>query len=626
MTIARVSALLGLAQCAAAANSGLFEPYETFTPPTIRTSSVSSMAVADVNNDGRDDMLLSASEDPNYLQSSLFVYYQQADGSLALTSYPFAPAQAWNVTGIAVGDVNGDGLNDVVSGHGGGKLEVFLQTSSGTLAAPVEYAGNGINVSAPVIADMNGDGRQDVVAMISNFTGNPTLAIFYQQVDGTLARTDLSNVLDLFFYAALEAGDLNGDGRPDIALMRSAGGEFDGTPNVLVYPQLADGTFGNPTSFITVLDGPIEAWQRGTADSMDLGDVNGDGRLDVVVGNYTWNGGYYLAVLKQNASGGFDPLVQVPTLGFTQARRLKIGDVNGDGRTDVVINDVVRMRMGVFLQTETHEFAPMEDYETPDRSNGARTPGIDLGDIDSDGFTDVVLADYNYGLTVLRGTGSGQPSADVVVSVVPSTPSVVAGSSLYFDITAGNVGARAAAGVTLSAPLPVNATFVSAPGCTTETTGTLRCDVGALAPGASRNFRITLRADSEGSLVLSATVSSTTADANAANNTAQSIVTVTAPNLPPIASAGSDRTVKERTNVTLNGTGSRDPEGGSLSVSWRQVSGVAVTLRNANTLTPSFIAPKVPRNQCYELVFEISVTDNQGARATDRVKISVVNN
>jgi len=623
-TISRVGGLLVLAQYASAANSGLFEPYETFTPPTIRTSSPSSIAVADVNNDGRDDMLLTASEDPNYIQSSLFVYYQQADGSLALVGYPFAPAQGWDVSGIAVGDLNGDGLNDVVSGHAGGKLEVFLQTSGGALASPVVYADNGISVSAPVIADMNGDGRQDVVAMIGYFSGNPTFAIFYQQADGTLARTDLGNVLDLFYYAALEVGDLNGDGRADIAVMRSGGGEFDGTPNVLVYPQLTDGTFGEPTGIITVLDGPVESWQRGSADSMDLGDVNGDGRLDIVVGNYTWNGGYYLAVLKQNASGGLDPLVQVPTLAITQARRLEIDDVNGDGRADVVINDVSRMRMGVFLQTATHALAPMEDYATPDQSNGALTPGIDFGDIDSDGLTDVVLADYNYGLTVLRGAGGAPPSPDVAASIVPSTPTVVAGGTLYFNVTAANISALTASGVSLDAQLPSNATFVSAPGCT-RTAGALHCEVDALDPGTSRTFRVTLRAKTAGSLTLSVIASSATADSNFANNSAQASVTVTAANLPPIANAGPDRTVKERTTVTLNGTGSRDPEGGALTVSWRQVSGVTVTLRNANTLTPSFTAPRAARNQCFELVFEISVTDYQGARATDRVKISVVN-
>lgn len=53
MCIVRVCALLGVAQVASAANSGLFEPYESFTPTTLRTASVSSLAVADINNDVR---------------------------------------------------------------------------------------------------------------------------------------------------------------------------------------------------------------------------------------------------------------------------------------------------------------------------------------------------------------------------------------------------------------------------------------------------------------------------------------------------------------------------------------------------------------------------------------------
>lgn len=98
--------------------------------------------------------------------------------------------------------------------------------------------------------------------------------------------------------------------------------------------------------------------------------------------------------------------------------------------------------------------------------------------------------------------------------------------------------------------------------------------------------------------------------------------TLAAVNAVPTANAGADQFVEYATTVTLNGTGSSDPEG-AVTYAWTQLSGAAVTLSNASASQPTFTAPSVFGGDT--LVFQLTVTDNgtPGLTATDTVAISV---
>jgi hypothetical protein len=99
------------------------------------------------------------------------------------------------------------------------------------------------------------------------------------------------------------------------------------------------------------------------------------------------------------------------------------------------------------------------------------------------------------------------------------------------------------------------------------------------------------------------------------------ILSVTPVNDPPQANAGPDQNVKEKSNVSLSGSLSSDPDGDNLTYNWTQKNGPAVDLDNANGIAPSFGAPSVSKNS--SLVFELKVTDGSGASSTDSVKINV---
>ena len=99
-------------------------------------------------------------------------------------------------------------------------------------------------------------------------------------------------------------------------------------------------------------------------------------------------------------------------------------------------------------------------------------------------------------------------------------------------------------------------------------------------------------------------------------------VTVRAVNASPIANAGNDRSVGDGDSVTLDGSGSSDPEGGALAFAWTQTGGLPrVTLSGARTATPTFTTPKLTANA--DLTFTLTVTDPGGLSASDTVVVTV---
>lgn len=97
-------------------------------------------------------------------------------------------------------------------------------------------------------------------------------------------------------------------------------------------------------------------------------------------------------------------------------------------------------------------------------------------------------------------------------------------------------------------------------------------------------------------------------------------------NAPPVADAGSNREVEQGDLVTLDGTDSFDPDGGILTYDWIQTSGTDVTAgwtQDSDGKYRSFIAPAPDLGDEENLVFQLTVTDNNGAESLDSVVITV---
>jgi hypothetical protein len=98
-------------------------------------------------------------------------------------------------------------------------------------------------------------------------------------------------------------------------------------------------------------------------------------------------------------------------------------------------------------------------------------------------------------------------------------------------------------------------------------------------------------------------------------------LTVEDPNTQPTADAGDDQTVEEGAGVTLDGTGSSDPDGDTLTYAWTQTGGPDVSLSDTSVAEPTFTAPEVDTDTT--LTFDLEVTDPDGASDTDTVEVTV---
>lgn len=580
---------------AAAVDSALFAPYTAV--PT--GSWPEAVRTGDVNGDGLIDVVLTTSYyfDPAH-DFKLFVFLQQADGSLAPpVIYATGSTYANRARSVEIADMNGDGRQDVILGNGN-HIEIFLQGANGALMAPVQYPTPMASIIK--VGDVNNDGRADVVGLDWS---SDNVAVFLQNAGGTL-NAPVTYRAPHAGYNALDLGDVNGDGLTDIVVMSGQG--F--LPNVVVLTQLAGGGFNPPASY-SVGSGVLSA-------GVAIGDVNADGRNDVVV---TYGGNQpesKIGVFYQNAAGGLNPAVSFASNDIPQS--VAIADVNRDGLADIIVLHGGWVTAGVYLQNADGSLQAEELYPIPYASR-YNPHGLAIGDFNGDRVPDIAIADYNHGLVSLLHTAA----ADLAATVSASPHPVIAGGTLTYSVQIANQGPDAARNARVSAILPGGfAVAATSPGCTAAS-GSWQCTLLRVDAGSAVALQVSGQPQAIGDMTLSVSAVSNAADPYLGDNTASVTASVVANQLP-VANAGADKTVRRKVDdVTLDGGGSYDPDGSVVSYQWRQLSGYSVTLSSASAVRTTFSVPRNIAPLPNALVFELTVTDNAGGLARDTVTVTV---
>jgi hypothetical protein len=223
---------------------------------------------------------------------------------------------------VAIGDVNGDGVPDIVTGAGAGggpAVRAFDGRNGAMLYSFYAYDVNFRGGVSVAVGDVNGDGRADIVTGAGS-GGGPAVRAF----DGR----NLNMLRDFYAYdvnfrggVSVAVGDVNGDGRADIVAGAGSGGgpavrAFDGRNGAMLYSFYAyDVNF------------------RGGV-SVAVGDVNGDGRADIVTGAGS-GGGPHVRVFDGRSRTLLDGFYAYD-VNFHGGVSVAVCDVNGDGYFDII--------------------------------------------------------------------------------------------------------------------------------------------------------------------------------------------------------------------------------------------------------------------------------------------------
>ncbi|HRI71329.1 MAG TPA: VCBS repeat-containing protein, partial [Polyangium sp.] len=274
--------------------------------------------------------------------------------------------------GLAVSDLNGDGIRDIIVTQGN-NVRVFLRQSNGTLNAGGDYAAG--TVAAVVVAgDFNADSKPDLAVLNAD---SHDVSVLLNQGNGTFAtKVDYGTQL----YFTVVAADLNGDGKLDLVTGGGSGG-------VAVMLNQGNGTFGAAVSY-TQPQAPY---------SIALADVSGDGVIDIVTMNI-----YGFGVYRGQGNGTFAAFVEVVNTGSRPVGSLVATDLNGDAVADVAITFSQETNASVYLAQGNLTFAAAATY-------GLCSVGSTLvaADVTGDAKADLVVSGASNLITAFRNLGNG---------------------------------------------------------------------------------------------------------------------------------------------------------------------------------------------------------------------------
>lgn len=363
------------------------------------------LAVADVNRDGRPDILgrngSAVPADPQALSVLL-------GGSLA-TRADYAAGS--NPLGMALGDFDRDGVLDVagMTGANGGAIGVLRGLSAGSfgnLSPKTDYGNVGVLTSGNDGADVDGDGDADFV-MVGTISGSPFAGTLSGNGTGGFLGGSVAPITGVDPRSCVLA-DLNRDGRLDLVVGNANSAN--------VYVMLGSfSTFGPPLARAVTLPPHLIA----------VGDLNRDAILDLITAN---PGAQDISILLGDGTGNFGAPATLPSVGTVTG--IAIGDMNRDGLPDIVATGGGTGVIRLHLQQSGGVFS-MDGQVTI----GANPISPLFGDFNRDGWLDAAVGSSGGGgrVSIVFGDGTGRFTGSKVDYPLPSPPTQLRAADMNGD-------------------------------------------------------------------------------------------------------------------------------------------------------------------------------------------------
>ena len=405
-----------------------------------------AVTVADLSGDGKQDLVVAN----HYNPGTVSLLMGNGDGTFQA---PVTLATGVGPTAVAVADVNGDGHPDLIVANGvSNSVSVLLGNGNGTFQAQQTF-GVDFTPRSLTVADVSGDGKPDIIvanqfgndvsvllnAGNGNFTGQAytidTIDPYVESINRKTPAGPITNAGTVSFTVTFSEPVT---GVSPTAFQLAQTGTVGTTLTQVtpvsgaVYTVTVSGITGNGTLGLNLVDNgtirdlagnPLtqenaqvafqapQTFAAGTAYSVVLGDLTGDGKLDIVEANGVYGPNGAVNILLGNGNGTFQAQ-QTLAVGSGPAS-VALGDLTGDGIQDIVVANKGSGYVSVLLGNGNGTFQAQQTFSTA----GYGPSSVQVADVNGDGKPDIIVQGGKVG--VLLGNGNGTFQSPQFVNAGP---------------------------------------------------------------------------------------------------------------------------------------------------------------------------------------------------------------
>lgn len=349
----------------------LFQEAEVIS---LESANGKAAVIADLNSDGRNDLAISITRGQSkYEYSGILLFLQNDQGKLNSPIYYSANFHnhSYNMTQLKTADFNNDGKLDLVSTHRDGPM-IWYQNELGELSDGVLYRASTYGLAGHKVlpGDFDGDGKNDLLF----YGGTDSPDLYRQYEEGGLGDAIPVNGEALTALYSQEVIDVGDDGVDEVVGYSS---------NYLESKVIAHSF--NETSGVTEneLFDPGESIE---VDNMVAVDMNTDGLTDILMQGDCPNLWNCMVLLSQDELGEFH--LGNPFKFYRNPDQLVTGDVDGDGLIDIIVGNGGSRSVGVYLQKKVGVFIGEHKYAI--EYCNPEIEGLKVGDLNNDNKLDIV--------------------------------------------------------------------------------------------------------------------------------------------------------------------------------------------------------------------------------------------